>query len=178
MQPSRGSDRNLSCVFSLSENHFDSENYFFCEIKHAAKHARQSDFLPQSKWCKSVSWTELWASGHSRAPGRVSLPAMGQGDVDGSRCCFNTAHSKLQMCSGSRIKLVIEMYVMWFSFGGKDGGHHLDVYLVVWARTRGIPELLTLVTWEWRAVDNNHIFILNLWIILFETIRMCNFCNS
>lgn len=35
---------------------------------------------------------------------------------------FKTAHSQLQMCLGSRIKLATKVCVKWFCFGGKEEG--------------------------------------------------------
>lgn len=69
--------------------------------------------------------------------GRAAYPQWGKVAWTVPNAVCKTAHSKLQMCSGSKLKLLSEMYVMWLYLGGgsrgrrEEEGHHPDVDLEV-----------------------------------------------
>lgn len=119
--------------------------------------------------CRDLSGAKVFAEQNS-GPDHTLQTHEGQLVSNGTRwhgrlqMLFTKLFIPKQIYLGSRIPLVAEMCVTWFHLGGRERGgreeerHELDVYLVVWARTQGQPELLTPVTWVWRAVANNQCF--------------------
>ena len=93
----------MRAVFSpLSEKQFDSENHFCDWNKHTARHARQRDFSPGSKWSKSIG------SGldHTTDPGASACLQWDRTAGTAPNTVCKSVHPQTQKCLRARIPLV------------------------------------------------------------------------
>lgn len=153
MQPSRGSDGNLRDVFlPLSEKQFESENHSVAGIKQAAGHARRSDFLPWSKWCKSVCWTELWTWPHSTDPRGSACQQRDKMTQRASNVVYKTVHSKTDI---SRFKNSTSSRNVCnvVPFGQEGEGREVGGK----ARARRLPGRLSKDTGPTRTINPGHL---------------------
>lgn len=136
----------------------------FAEIKHAARRARRVIS------CPDLTAAKVFAEQNS-GPNRTRQPQGGSACQQWDKVTemasggFKTAHSEMQMCLGSIIKLIIticvsDVVLFWWEGGQEEGRRKDTIQCVPGGLSKAIPELLALVTWDLQSSGYPSVFSL------------------